>query len=1711
MAKKKMNALELAQSPLWPTAIKSRYRDGRIRTINDGVWLVRKIPLMPMTDAKSDDERYAAGVPIMNATQELAHITSTFGKNRALNKSGYRVVKFLSINTPVLYRAPKDHPIRSKLNEWFGDKVVREKICVMAVKLIDSLGAGRDIKGAMDSAWQSFVTGGIPLEDFDRDAAIVSNALHRAGLVAPDEGEMRILDAWWNHGSHSDTPFMPHSDHLHVFSDTDSMAIADRAGLDDCSKWPKMPGQFSVSFAAVSSIDIEPTDNFTAVSPEASWVSQLTQSGALVVSISGRIEPAKQTRSELRRNRKKYMEDIKERQEQGAMSQADEDEHHGMLQSMEGAYAGRGAPATIVDCSIVVGFSGKKDFSLMGNDSIVELNPMINRQPQAMAETWLGSSVRANPYAQELPMTTIAASGINDLSRVGDKSGASVGLTERDSRMAYLSPTAASNKDSLPICMVPGATGSGKLLTLSTPVPTPIGWTTIGKLEVGDDVLGRSGMPTRVSYLSPINETPDLYRMTLSDGQQLDADFDHQFVVSSHMDRNRFKSDGRRRALENFARALEDVSRLKAAAVAAPGDAEATLDELYAHVNSLNLNEHRWSSALSLYSALRMVEAPHRYAKRTGSRNYDVKSITKTDPSRLFDLKAGLEACVHRWETMDPRNAARWKDERAKNLGAARTVLESLNGSRPVNAGGLAMLLADEGAHIQRGDRSSLLNTIRNAGVSTYWGTASVTIGLPETTEMTRDVLIYPLADTLARLALRLEQQYANQPSADYAERRMTVGEMIAASEGSAQRFAIHVPDAIDLPEAELAIAPYTFGAWLGDGYSGQAAIISDGRGIIDEIVAEGYDPVRKTHNDQHNETTFTHHFGDAMKAGLSSLGLKTTVRAGNRNVPTKHIPQIYLRASIEQRLSLLQGLMDTDGTIDKTGCCAISLSEPGLAEDVLELVRSLGIKASASIHPAYYTKRDEQTGEMRRVQCKDSTTISFTTVQKVFQLDRKVSRLPIAVRDTQDWLYIKSIEPIPTQPGRCLTVEDPDATYLVDGFVPTSNTLLLLWLSHQFSKMKRPNIIIDPKALAVNTPIVTPDGTKTIAELEPGDEIIDSTGGVHHVTSKSKVFNEDETTIYRLHTGDGQATIADGQHRWIIVDGSDRRVMTTSEIIADYGENPFATGDICLPMPAPLVGRETDLPVAPGVLGAWMAGRDATGEVADVWPEMAVRSPESRMIPAIYHRASIPQRQAVIAAVISVLGTVESSGRVLIDMAASVRRDDLVDFIRSFGYRVFTTDEAITFVADSMLGIRADDGSNLPESVPEAERAMPVVSISEAEYEPVQCISVDSPDHSYLTGGFLITHNTGSDHSQAVLASGGQVASLDTIEQSDGVFDPIRFMMKQSTDKGEAGSVQSAADLAASVILQINPFGSVVDDYEVLLNRGLLFGVENGAQCTGQALKIVEDNLGEIAHTQRDREDYIQIISRIRQATHSPSIRSVIGMDPTTAPLGVAEGTTLLKVGDSHLDLPQPGHPAQSMQQRAAMALVRMMVYGSAMALTGRGGVLHLDEAWTFLQSSASEVERLGRLARSQEVLPILYSQRVKDAVDAGLSGYISRGLIMHIKDVSEARLACQLFNLEPTEERIGRITAEDHISNGGQLIPNFNSLKALREGGEDEAGEVIRGAVALYADLSGERAVPTEVTIPSEFFDLISTNPLDIARRNERLHQRDVSKMAV
>jgi Flp pilus assembly CpaF family ATPase len=112
-----------------------------------------------------------------------------------------------------------------------------------------------------------------------------------------------------------------------------------------------------------------------------------------------------------------------------------------------------------------------------------------------------------------------------------------VNMGSMDKDMATLIATLIANKASVLVC---GGTGSGKLLPLPTPIPTPAGWTTMGALQVGDQVLSRDGAPCHVTFVSAIDPAPDLYRLTLSDGQQIIADADHQWVVCDRADSDAF-------------------------------------------------------------------------------------------------------------------------------------------------------------------------------------------------------------------------------------------------------------------------------------------------------------------------------------------------------------------------------------------------------------------------------------------------------------------------------------------------------------------------------------------------------------------------------------------------------------------------------------------------------------------------------------------------------------------------------------------------------------------------------------------------------------------------------------------------------------------------------------------------------------------------------------------------------------------------------------------------------------------------------------------------------------------------------------------------------------------------------------------------------------------------------------------------------------------
>lgn len=152
--------------------------------------------------------------------------------------------------------------------------------------------------------------------------------------------------------------------------------------------------------------------------------------------------------------------------------------------------------------------------------------------------------------------------------------------------------------------------------------------------------------------------------------------------------------------------------------------------------------------------------------------------------------------------------------------------------------------------------------------------------------------------------------------------------------------------DGIEYSEKTLPLDPYIFGTWLGDGSSRSLAITT-----MDEVIKQAWDNefqdyfCRQTIKEGNKASTYSY---TQHLPGKGSEGLQKLVTLGVKN--NKHIPDIYMTASIDQRLQLLAGLVDTDGYYNGTVGIEIIQVRKGLAAQIRELAHSLGFAVSSDI-----------------------------------------------------------------------------------------------------------------------------------------------------------------------------------------------------------------------------------------------------------------------------------------------------------------------------------------------------------------------------------------------------------------------------------------------------------------------------------------------------------------------------------------------------------------------------------------------------------------------------------------------------------------------------------------------------------------------------------------------------------------------------------------
>ena len=162
------------------------------------------------------------------------------------------------------------------------------------------------------------------------------------------------------------------------------------------------------------------------------------------------------------------------------------------------------------------------------------------------------------------------------------------------------------------------------------------------------------------------------------------------------------------------------------------------------------------------------------------------------------------------------------------------------------------------------------------------------------------------------------------------------------------------------------------------------------------------------------------------FKVSRASQAIMAAGIAGH-GAETKFIPDMYKFGSIDDRLSLLQGLMDTDGSASG-GTLTFHTCSKQLADDVRFVVQSLGGCSSQNVKPDHRGYRD--------MYC---LHIVFDDGTIPFRLQRKIDQMKPRKRS---WgKNIVDIRPIGEQIVRCITIENPDGLYLTDHCNVTHNS----------------------------------------------------------------------------------------------------------------------------------------------------------------------------------------------------------------------------------------------------------------------------------------------------------------------------------------------------------------------------------------------------------------------------------------------------------------------------------------------------------------------------------------------------------------------------------------------------------------------------------------------------------------------------------------------
>jgi hypothetical protein len=570
-----------------------------------------------------------------------------------------------------------------------------------------------------------------------------------------------------------------------------------------------------------------------------------------------------------------------------------------------------------------------------------------------------------------------------------------------------------------------GKSGSGKRLSVDTPMPTPNGWTTMGELKDGDLIFDEQGNICTVVKAHEIELSPQSYEVVFSDGSSLKADAQHLWYTeteSSRQSASQAKTVGVRKNSQRKPLLSEPVcSNLRWLASESKPEEVITVKECF----SLLGKEGKPSTWLyNLADSLKPVS----YIEFVDVKGYTTKPFTSHALAKAYPKREMLNYFIN-----NEKSIARLCNNKdlVKKL---NTQLSKASSGEKITTVELRSIF---GASMRSGSFGVML---KNTGIKSETVTVPYENGEISYAPIKAKSSVGSIPQYNKREFLNLVAEYGSRIINDQ-RHKMVVGSVKTTQEiletlehfnGQKQiwNHSVPVAKAIELPEAELPIHPYTLGAWLGDGISSDGKICDVDEEIRDYIVK----------NDRKLASTYI------------------------QDNP-KRIPTMYLRSSIIQRRELLAGIMDTDGNATKSATLEFTSINKDFAYDVHELALSLGYRATitekdAKLYGKFVSKK---------------YVVRWSTNDDVFKLSRKVKTHRAYSKNYNEsknnQRYIVAVNKIEPTEMRCITVDSPNSLYLAGrNFVPTHNTALSGMLLSAFMCHESHAIfVIDPQGQWAN------------------------------------------------------------------------------------------------------------------------------------------------------------------------------------------------------------------------------------------------------------------------------------------------------------------------------------------------------------------------------------------------------------------------------------------------------------------------------------------------------------------------------------------------------------------------------------------------------------------------------------------------------------------